>query len=126
MNRMVISVIALVLVVIAATAGLISLNHSCNRLANTLDEIKETAIEKDQDKSIELTKKAVKIWSKEEKIISLLVDHREIDEVEETIKSLPVFARQDDMEKLEEKSSVAAERIRHIKDKEKISAENIF
>lgn len=126
MSRMIISGVALLLVIALATVGVISLNKSCEELATMLDEIQQTAINKDQEKAIELTNKAIKLWSKEEKVISLLVDHREIDEIEQTIKSLSVFARQDDMEKLEEKSSVAAERVRHIRDKEKVSPESVF
>ncbi len=126
MNRITISIIALLIVIALATAGHISLDNTCDDLAKTLDEIKETAIDKDQEKAIELSKNVVKVWTKKEKVISLLIDHREIDEIEQTIKSLPIYARQDDMEKLEEKASVGAERVRHIKDKEKISAENIF
>ena len=68
----------------------------------------------------------LEIWENEEKKISLLVNHSEIDEIEKTVKSLPVLARQDNMERLEEQSSVAAERVRHIREKEKISAKNIF
>lgn len=126
MNRMIISAVAILLVLVTATVGLISLKKSCKKLADALDEIKETAIEKDREKAKELTNKTIELWSKEEKIISLLIDHREIDEIEQTIKSLSVFARQNDMKRLEEKSSVAAERVRHIIDKEKVSAENVF
>ncbi len=126
MNRMIISAVAVLLVLVTATVGLISLKKSCEKLADALDEIKETAIEKDREKAKELTNKTIELWSKEEKIISLLIDHREIDEIEQTIKSLSVFARQNDMKRLEENSSVAAERVRHIIDKEKVSAENVF
>lgn len=126
MNRIVISVAALVLVIIISTIGVLSLNSSCKNLAENLDEVKQAAIDRDKEKSIELTQKVTEIWEKEEKKVSLLVDHREIDEIEQTIKSLPVYARQDNMEKLEEKSSIAAERVRHIRDKEKLSPENIF
>lgn len=126
MNRIVISVAALVLVIIISTIGVLSLNSSCKNLAENLDEVKQAAIDRDKEKSIELTQKVTEIWEKEEKKVSLLVDHREIDEIEQTIKSLSVYARQDNMEKLEEKSSIAAERVRHIRDKEKLSPENIF
>lgn len=126
MNRIVISVAALVLVIIISTIGVLSLNSSCKNLAENLDEVKQAAIDRDKEKSIELTQKVTEIWEKEEKKVSLLVDHREIDEIEQTIKSLSVYARQDNMEKLEEKSSIAAERVRHIRDKERMSPENIF
>lgn len=126
MNRIVVSVLALILVIIISTIGVLSLNSSCKNLAENLDEVKQAAIDRDREKSIELTQKVTEIWEKEEKKVSLLVDHREIDEIEQTIKSLSVYARQDNMEKLEEKSSIAAERVRHIRDKEKLSPENIF
>lgn len=126
MNRIVISVAALILAIIISTIGVLSLNNSCKNLAENLDEVKQAAIDRDREKSVELTQKVTEIWEKEEKKVSLLVDHREIDEIEQTIKSLSVYARQDNMEKLEEKSSIAAERVRHIRDKEKLSPENIF
>lgn len=126
MNRIAVSVATLILVITVATLSVLSLDSSCKKLAEALDEIKQTAVTGDREKAIELTEKALEIWDKEEKKISLLVNHAEIDDIEQTIKSLPVYARQDNMEKLEEKSSIAAERVRHIRDKEKISAENVF
>lgn len=126
MNRMIISTIVLVLIIGISVLGVFSLDSSCKKLSQSLDEINKAAIENDSEKASALTQKAIELWEKEEKTISLLIDHREVDEIEETIKSLPVYARQDNMEKLEEKSSIAAERVRHIRDKEKISAENVF
>lgn len=126
MNRIIVSVIALILVIAVASFSVLSLDSSCKKLSENLDEIKNTAEIKDNEKAIELTEKALELWDKEERKISLLVDHSEIDEIEKTIKSLPVLARQGNMERLEEQSSIAAERVRHIREKEKISVKNIF
>lgn len=126
MNRIAVSVAALILIITIATLGVLSLDSSCKKLAEALDEIKQTAVTGDREKTMALAENILDIWDKEEKKISLLVNHEEIDEIEQTIKSLPVYARQDNMEKLEEKSSIAAERVRHIRDKEKLSPENIF
>lgn len=126
MNRIIVSVIALILVIAVASFSVLSLDSSCKNLSENLDEIKNTAEIKDNEKAIELTEKALELWDKEERKISLLVDHSEIDEIEKTIKSLPVLARQGNMERLEEQSSIAAERVRHIREKEKISVKNIF
>ncbi|MCH5169784.1 MAG: DUF4363 family protein [Oscillospiraceae bacterium] len=126
MNRIVVSVIVLLLVFGIATFSVMSLDASCKTLASSLDEIKQTAELGDREKAIELSQKTLEIWDKEEKKISLLVNHGEIDEIEKIIKSLPIYARQDNMEKLEEKSSIAAERVRHIRDKENVSAGNVF
>lgn len=126
MNRIIVSVIALILVIAVASFSVLSLDSSCKNLSENLDEIKSAAGIKDTEKTIELTEKALELWDKEERKISLLVDHSEIDEIEKTIKSLPVLARQGSMERLEEQSSIAAERVRHIREKEKISVKNIF
>ena len=126
MNRIIVSVIVLLLVVGIATFSVISLDASCKTLASSLDEIKKTAEEGDREKAIELTVNILDVWEREEKKIELLIDHGEIDEIEKIIKSLPIYARQDNMERLEEKSSIAAERVRHIKDKEKVSPQNVF
>lgn len=126
MNRMIICTVVLLLIISISVLGVFSLDSSCKNLSQSLEEIRQAAIENDSEKASELTQKTIELWEKEEKTISLLIDHREVDEIEETIKSLPVYARQDNMEKLEEKSSIAAERVRHIRDKEKISAENVF
>lgn len=126
MNRIIVSVIALILVIAVASFSVLSLDSSCKNLFENLDEIKSAAGIKDTEKTIELTENMLEIWEKEEKKISLLVNHSEIDEIEKTIKSLPVLARQGNMERLEEQSSVAAERVRHIREKEKISVKNIF
>ena len=126
MNRIVVSVIVLLLVFGIATFSVISLDASCKTLASSLDEIKKTAEEGDREKAIELTVNILDVWEREEKKIELLIDHGEIDEIEKIIKSLPIYARQDNMEKLEEKSSIAAERVRHIRDKEKVSPQNVF
>ncbi len=126
MNRIIVSVIALILVIAVASFSVLSLDSSCKNLSENLDEIKSAAEFKDSEKAIELTEKALELWDKEERKISLLVDHSEIDEIEKTVKSLPVLARQGNTERLEEQSSVAAERVRHIREKEKISIKNIF
>lgn len=126
MNRIIVSVIALILVIAVASFSVLSLDSSCKNLSENLDEIKSAAEFKDSEKAIELTEKALELWDEEERKISLLVDHSEIDEIEKTLKSLPVLARQGSMERLEEQSSIAAERVRHIREKEKISVNNIF
>lgn len=126
MNRNIISLAALILVFSIALCGITLLDASCKKLSEKLDEIKISAENKDSENAVSLTENVLEIWEKEDKKISLLVDHREIDEIEQTIKSLPVLARQGNMEKLEEKSSIAAERVRHIREKEKISVKNIF
>ena len=126
MNRIIVSVIALILVIAVASFSVLSLDSSCKNLSENLDEIKSAAEFKDSEKAIELTEKALELWDKEERKISLLVDHSEIDEIEKTLKSLPILARQGSMERLEEQSSIAAERVRHIREKEKISVKNIF
>lgn len=126
MNRIIVSVIALILVIAVASFSVLSLDSSCENLSEKLGEIQSAAENKDNERAIELTENVLEIWENEEKKISLLVNHSEIDEIEKTVKSLPVLARQDNMERLEEQSSVAAERVRHIREKEKISAKNIF
>lgn len=126
MNRIVVSITVLILVIAVAFFGIRSLDSSCKNLSGKLDEIKNAAVNSDREKALKLTQQVLEIWEEEEKKISLLVDHSEIDDIEQTIKSLPVLARQDNMEKLEEKSSIAAERVRHIRDKERISAQNVF
>lgn len=126
MNRIIVSVIALILVIAVASFSVLSLDSSCENLSEKLGEIQSAAENKDNKRAIELTENVLEIWENEEKKISLLVNHSEIDEIEKTVKSLPVLARQDNMERLEEQSSVAAERVRHIREKEKISAKNIF
>ena len=126
MNRIIVSVIALILVIAVASFSVLSLDSSCRNLSENLDEIKSAAEFKDAEKTIELTEKALELWDEEEGKISLLVNHSEIDEIEKTLKSLPVLARQGSMEGLEEQSSIAAERVRHIREKEKISVKNIF
>lgn len=126
MNRIIVSVIALILVIAVASFSVLSLDSSCKNLSENLDEIKSAAEFKDSEKAIELTEKALELWDEEEGKISLLVNHSEIDEIEKTLKSLPVLARQGSMERLEEQSSIAAERVRHIREKEKISIKNIF
>ena len=126
MNRIIVSVIALILVIAVASFSVLSLDSSCRNLSENLDEIKSAAEFKDAEKTIELTEKALELWDEEEGKISLLVNHSEIDEIEKTLKSLPILARQGSMERLEEQSSIAAERVRHIREKEKISVKNIF
>lgn len=126
MNRIVVSAAALILVIVIASLSIWSLDSSCENLSEKLGEIQSTAESGDNEKAIHLTENMLEIWEKEEKKISLLVNHSEIDEIEKTIKSLPVLARQGNTKRLEEQSSVAAERVRHIREKERISVKNIF
>lgn len=126
MVRIKISVICLVFVLVFSIVGYVLLNNSCEKLASSLDDVVNAVQANETSNLPNLVDRCIELWYKEERLISLLVDHREIDEIEETLKSLPVFIDQENFDKLQENSYIAAERVRHISSKEKFSIENIF
>mgnify|MGYP006332513001 FL=1 len=58
--------------------------------------------------------------------IESFIRHEETDKLEETIKSLPVYARQGNMERLEQQADLAIDELHHLIRSEKPLLSNIF
>jgi len=66
------------------------------------------------------------MWEDAHDLIESFIRHEETDKLEELIKSLPVYAQQDNMERLEQQADLAIDEIHHLIRSEKPIVSNIF
>lgn len=126
MKRTIIAVASLLLSLIICFAGYFTLKKTCNDLEKSITEISFSAQSNDIESAKKKTEETLILWEETHGRIEALTPHSEIDELEEIVKSLPVYARQGDMERLEEKSEIAINRLEHIIKNETPSFSNIF
>lgn len=126
MKRIFFAVGALLLAITICITGYIVLTDTCNKLEKTLDEVVFFAENGDVEKSLEKSEEAVAKWEEIHGRIEALVNHAETDELEELIKSLPVYARLGNTERLCEKAEIAINRLQHVVKNEKIMLSNII
>lgn len=126
MKRTVLAIGALLLSVIICFAGFMILKSTCNKVTDALDKVSQSAAEENLEEAKKRTQEAVQLWENIHGRIEALTKHAETDELEETIKSLTVYAEQGNMERLYEKSEIAKNRLEHIIKNELPSFSNIF
>lgn len=126
MKRTIFAITALVSAVILCFTGFNIINNTCNKIKNSLNEVSAYA----RDDNIPIAQKkaqqSVELWEDIHGRIEAFTPHSETDELEEIIKSLPVFARQGNMERLEQESEKAIHRLEHVVKNEKPLLSNIF
>lgn len=125
-KRTVTAISALLLSVILCAAGFYVLNRTCNSLTQPLEELSKYAEQHDSENARKQTEKVLEMWEKSHGKIEALTRHAETDELEKIIKSLSVFVRQNDMERLEEAAQSGINRLEHIVKKELPVLSNIF
>ncbi len=126
MSRILAAVSALVLAVAICFVGYFAVGNACDTLENHLLNICTIAREEETATAIEKADEAVKLWEKKHDIIESFIRHEETDKLEELIKSLPVYARQDNMERLEQQADLAIDEIHHLMRSEQLIVSNIF
>lgn len=126
MKRTVFAITAILSSVLICIFGFIVLKKSCETLISPLKEIAEYARNDDIETAKKKTDEMILIWEETHGKIEALTHHSETDELEEIVKSLPVYASQSDMERLEEKSEIAINRLEHIRENELPKLSNIF
>lgn len=126
MNRIIIAIGAIVAAFAISFAGYFSVDRACERLEEHLADICEVAKAEDTATAIKKSDDAVVMWEDIHDLIESFIRHEETDKLEELIKSLPVYARQDNMERLEQQADLAIDEIHHLIRNEKPLISNVF
>lgn len=126
MKRIFFAIGALLSAILICTAGYLILVDTCDKLESTLNEVVYFAENNETEKALEKAKEVAKQWEDIHGRIEAVVNHAETDELEELIKSLPVYARLGNTERLCEKSEIAINRLHHVIKNEKILISNIL
>ncbi len=126
MNRIIVAAVAILSAIAISFVGFFAVKNTCNKLETELVELCETAQEKDTEKAVEKTDDLITLWEEIHGTIEAFVDHSETDKLEEIIKNLPIFARQDNMERLEQQADLAIDEVRQIIRSLKPIISNIF
>ena len=126
MKRIFFAIGALLSAVLICTAGYFILVDTCEKLETTLNEVVYFAERNDTEKALKKAEEVAKQWEDIHGRIEAVVNHAETDELEELIKSLPVYARLGNTERLCEKSEIAINRLHHVIKNEKVLISNIL
>lgn len=126
MKRIFFAIGALLSALLICTAGYFILVDTCDKLETTLNEVVFYAEKDDTENALKKAQEAAKQWEDVHGRIEAVVNHAETDELEELIKSLPVYARLGNTERLCEKSEIAINRLHHVIKNEKVLISNIL
>ncbi len=126
MKRIFFAIGALLSAILICTAGYLILVDTCDKLESTLNEVVFFAEKNDTEKALKKAEEASQQWEDIHGKIEAVVNHAETDELEELIKSLPVYARLGNTERLCEKSEIAINRLHHVIKNEKVLISNIL
>ncbi len=126
MKRIFFAIGALLSAILICTAGYLILVDTCEKLESTLNEVVFFAERNDAENALKKAEEASQQWEDIHGRIEAVVNHAETDELEELIKSLPVYARFGNTERLCEKSEIAINRLHHVIKNEKVLISNIL
>ena len=124
MKRLIPAAILLCLVVLTYILSLKYITKSCDE-TNML--LQKAINEYEKNKTAEKSSKDVKdFWQKEEKILSFFVNHDHIDDVEQAISSLTIYAKEKDNILFYEYADTIRVLLHQIKEETKITTHSIF
>ncbi len=126
MKRIIIAVSVIIIAFAISLTGYYLVDKSCKKLENHLTDICNVAQNDNVEKSILMSEDAVKMWEDVHDTIESFIRHEETDKLEELIKSLPVYAQQGNMERLEQQADLAIDELHHLIRNEKPLISNIF
>ncbi len=126
MKRIVVAVSALLGAFVISFTGYFLVDNACKKLENHLWEICTVAQNGENEKAVIMSEKAVSLWEEVHGLVESFIRHEETDKLEELIKSLPVYAHQGNMERLEQQSDLAIDEIHHLIRNERPLLSNIF
>lgn len=126
MKRIIIAISVIVFAFAISFTGYFLVDKACKELENHLSDICNVAQEKNTEKAIRMSEDAVIMWEDVHDTIESFIRHEETDKLEELIKSLPVYARQGNMERLEQQADLAIDELHHLIRNEKPLISNIF
>lgn len=126
MKRIFFAIGALLSAILICTVGYFVLVDTCDKLETILNEVVYFAENDDTENALKKAQEVADQWEEIHGRIEAVVNHAETDELEEVIKSLPVYARLGDTERLCEKTEIAINRLHHIVKNEKVLISNIL
>ena len=126
MKRIIIAVGAIITAFTIAFTGYFSVSRATHQLEKHLLEICKITQENNKEKAIKMSDDAILLWEDVHDTIESFIRHEETDKLEETIKSLPVYAKQGNMERLEQQADLAIDELSHLIRNEKPLISNIF
>lgn len=126
MKRIIIALIAIGSAFAISFVGFFMVQKTCDRLEAELVEICETAQQQNADEALKKTEELIALWDKIHGVIESFVDHDETDKLEETIRNLPTFAHEGNMERLYQQADLAIDELGQIVRGEKPIISNIF
>ena len=124
MKRLIPASIIFILVVLTYLLSLKYITNSCKSTNQLLDKAvsayKQNQTAENEAKDIE------KFWQKEEKILSFFVNHNHIDQIEQTISTLNVYAKEKDNILFYEYADTIKVLLHQIIEETKITTHSIF
>ena len=126
MKRIIIAVAVIIIAFSIAFTGYFLVDKKCKELELNLAKICNISQQNNVKKAIDLSDETVELWEDIHDIIESFIRHEETDKLEETIKSLPVYARQGNLERLEQQADLAIDELHHLIRSEKPLLSNIF
>lgn len=126
MNRCIVAAVSFIAAFLICLFGYMTLSDTCETLTVPLTEIIDYAESEDTEAAREKTEEMLILWEKIHGRIEALVPHAETDELEEIVKSLPIYAETGNMERLRERAEIAVNRLEHIIQNEQPLFSNIF
>lgn len=126
MKRIIIAISVITLAFAISFTGYFLVDKACKELENHLSDICNVAQEKNTEKAVLMSEDVVIMWEDVHDTIESFIRHEETDKLEELIKSLPVYARQGNMERLEQQADLAIDELHHLIRNEKPLISNIF
>lgn len=126
MKRIIIAVIAIASAITISFVGFFCVKNTCNRLEDALAELSELSNENKTEQAIKKSEELIVLWDEIHGRIESFIDHDETDKLEEIIRNLPIYARQGNMERLEQQIDLAIDELGQIIRSEKPIISNIF
>ncbi len=126
MKRTVFAVIALLMSCFICVFGLSVLVTTCDEMTEQLSRLSAAAKNNQTEEVVAMSEEIIDLWENAHERIEIFIPHEETEELEEIINSLPIYAKQGNMERLEERTEMAIIRLNHLIESEKPSLSNIF
>ena len=126
MKRVIIAVGAIFITFAISFTGYFLVDRNCKKLEKALSDICNAAQNGDEEKALQKSENIVILWEDVHGSVESFVRHEETDNLEELIKSLSVYARQGNLERLEQQADLAIHELHHLIRNEKPLISNIF
>lgn len=124
MKRLIPASIIFVLVILSYVLSLNYITNRCNRTNELLEE--SVAVYKENETAVKEAEKIEKYWQKEEKYLSFFINHDHIDEIEQAISTLNVYAKEKNNILFYEYADTIKVLLHQIMEETKITIHSIF